>query len=251
VTLLSRPIWHADEDDEQDSVLALARPRRGWWQGEHTGSGVPGDVEFLSRVVQVVDPTRPAKVLHPMIAVYVVVGDDAILPEAIERLLGIVHSGDELEESTEVGTPNAALLLNAVRHLQSGLHLTQDGVCEYIGISRSTVMAWKRSPAIHPRHPRIPLLLHLWAAVSGAREEFGDERTVQLVHQHGPGTERDQGPEALAELLLDSVEEASVRALRDAEYSADLAQDLTVEEIEAREGELSDALTRAAERPPG
>ncbi len=251
MTLLDRTTWHADEDDELDAVLGYPCPHRGLRKWEHTGSGVPGDFELFSQVVQKVDPTRPAKVLRPKIGVRVVVGDDVPRPGSLERAPGGLPAGDDVdlpEESTETGAPSAALLLGAVRDLQSWLSLTQDQVCEYVGVSRSTVMAWRRNPAIHPRHPRLPLLLHLWAAVGGAREEFGAERTARLVHQRGRLTDGDQGPDVLAEVLLDAVENASVRALEESSYCAASAPDMTAGEIEAGEAELSDALTRAVER---
>jgi len=250
VTLLDRTTWQADEVEEVNSALGLALHRQGWGLGEPTGSEVSNNFDLLGQVVKQFTPTRPAKVFLPMISVVIVVGDavNMIPTGPPKQVRGGVPAEDEivlLEESTESGAPSAALLSGAVRDLQSWLYLTQDQVCRYLRVSRSTVMAWRRDPGIHPRHAQIPLLLHLWAAVSGAREQFGGEATRQRIHQYGPLTDRDHGPEAFAEVLLAAVDEASIRALDESKFSAAAAWDVTAKELETAEEELSDALTGA------
>jgi len=143
-----------------------------------------------------------------VIEVFVAASDDGQMEDAAD-----------VEQSTEAGSPAATILLQATAELSHWLRLNQRQVTKLVGISPSTVMAWKRAPATHPRHPNIPRLLRLWAATAGARDELGDTATLQLVW----GSREHPGHDAvalsaddLAEKLLVAAEAASLEAFESA-----------------------------------
>ncbi|MDT5029998.1 MAG: hypothetical protein QOC94_169 [Actinoplanes sp.] len=177
-----------------------------------TASPLNQFVDDANRMIDADDATEARRQSRSgVIEVFVAAFDDGQLEDA-----------PDVEQSTEAGSPAATVLLQATAELSHWLRLNQRQVAKLVGISPSTVMAWKRAPATHPRHPNIPRLLRLWAATSGARDELGDTTTLQLVwgsHEH-PG--RDSvalGADDLAEKLLAAAEAASLEAFeRTSEY---------------------------------
>lgn len=200
---------------------------RGWSTKEHTSAPLASYIEVAARVIPDEDVTEVAS---------------ALVPGLQEQLIGLHFTlGEELEAEDTPGAPSAALLLDAVAALTAWLPLTQERLARYVGISPSTVMAWRRLPDVHPRHPHIPTLLRLWAAVSGARQEFGEAETSRLVWGSGSGSPALPAlpSEELAEHLLAAAEEASLDAFNDDGYTPGGATLMSVEEIEAGERGLS------------
>lgn len=130
--------------------------------------------------------------------------------EPVEVVVTGADEPADVGESDEVGAPSAALLVEAVAQLRAWLRMQQKDIATYLGISNSTVMAWKREAPRYPRHRRIPVLLSLWAAVASARDELGDETTSQLIWGRGEEASSPAVPaEELTELLLAAATEAS------------------------------------------
>lgn len=147
-------------------------------------------------------------------------------------------------ENDEPGAPSAGILLRAFGELMQRLSLTQDNLARYVGIGPTTVMSWKRDRSIHPRHVRIPALLSLWAAVSGAVETFGQDETVRRIWASGasggvPALPADE----LAEQLIVAADEAARDEDEDDGYDPATAALLTTEEIAAGERKLSTGLS--------
>lgn len=149
-----------------------------------------------------------------------------------------------LPESDEPGAPSAGVLLRALTELMQRLSVTQDALARYVGIGPTTVMAWKRDQSIHPRHARIPALLSLWAAVSGAVEEFGEDETLRRVWASGKSGAAPALPaDELAEQLIAAADEAARDEDEDDGYDPATAAPLTTEEIAAGERELNTGLS--------
>ncbi len=166
----------------------------------------------------------------------------------------IVYLDDvEQEDGAEPGSPNAAVLLSAIKDLTAWMNLNQQQTATYLGISPQTVMAWRRERPKRPRHPQIPTLLRLWAAVSGAIEELGSTETLQLIWGSGSQTVRgvpNLAPDDLAEVLIDRADQASIARFDvDDGYTPATAEPVPAEDIEAGELDLSRALTEHIEGP--
>ena len=229
-------------EGEQDSGLldeVRRVPRAKVWV--HTASPVGSYAEMMTHVIAVHDLTAQGRSWRPGVVQILVAGDVGTPFELVST------PNETVEEETEAGAPSAALLLSAFRELTAWLGTTQEKLCEYVGISRSTVMAWKRDQSVHPRHAQIPALLGLWAAVSGAKDELGDEATLRLVYGAGFGIDRAVRVEELTDRLLDAADEASIAALNASQYDSATAVEMTVEEIEAGERALSRSLTQHLE----
>jgi transcriptional regulator with XRE-family HTH domain len=173
-----------------------------------TASPVNEFVEHANRMIDVGDATEVRRSLRPGVRrVFVATSSDESLTEPLEA-----------EQSNEPGAPSANILLTAATELSSWLSLTQQQVAKLVGMSPSTIMAWRRSPLTHPRHASIPTLLRLWAAVAGARDELGEAATLQLVwgsrgrKKRGAVTMR---ADDLAEKLLAAAETSSLAGLLD------------------------------------
>jgi len=171
-----------------------------------TASPLNEFVDNANRMIDADDATEARRQSRSgVIEVFVATADD-----------GQLEDTQDVEQSTEPGAPAAAILLRATAELSDWLRLNQRQVAKLVGISPSTVMAWKRAPATHPRHPNIPRLLRLWAAASGAQEELGDTATLQLIwgsRQHpGGGGGNTLDADELTEKLLAAAEASSFEA---------------------------------------
>ncbi len=114
--------------------------------------------------------------------------------------------------------------------------------------------AWTRDrTGYYWASPQIPTLFRLCAAVSMAREEFGEEETSRLIrsspHRPGaPGADAD----ALSTLLIRESQVASLAAFTlDDGYDSATAPPTPIAELEAGERELSAALSRHHRRARG
>lgn len=178
--------------------------------------------------------------------------DASTVAEAILQLLEDVKDGVAAAAAPLPGAPSAVLLVSAAAELGSWLSLTQQQVMYLVGMSPSTVMAWKREPATHPRQKNIPILIRLWAAVSGARQQFGPDETLRMVWRHvdTPGEKTDGVlADQLANDLINETEAASQAELAlDDGYDPEAPLLVDVEELEAGELELSAVLTQYLEK---
>ena len=171
-------------------------------------------------------------------------------PELVANLSSADFLPELFEEDIESGAPSVALLLAAFRESRTWLLINQDQLCSYLGFSPSTVMAWKGRRAFHPRHSQIPVLLRLWAAVSGAYAEFGAEGLHHLIGPHRTAEGGfDLPANDLSTLLLDAADRAGIDALMNDGFTSETAVPLTLEELEAGERELSQQLNRHLEGP--
>ena len=249
MTLLDRAVQQLNEDDDPGGLLPdVHRHRRPGWRVK-TANPLGSFADDAAKVIAVGELTGSFRSYKTGV-INVLVADRGETSYTVVTVDDAAE--DAVEETIEPGAPNAAVLLQAVAELRRWLDVTQDALCEYVGISRSTVMLWKRNPAVHPRHPRIPVLLGLWAAVAGAVEELGQDETTRLVY--GPGRFQASGAvpvEALTEVLLDAADEASLRALEQTEYDPETATPMTVDEIEDGERQLHEALTQPLEGRDG
>jgi DNA-binding transcriptional regulator YiaG len=154
---------------------------------------------------------------------------------------------DVVAESDEVGAPSSALLVDAVAQLRVWLRMQQKDLATYVGISNSTVMAWKREAPRYPRHKRIPVLLSLWAAVAAARDELGDEATSRLIWGRGEEANSPAVPaEELTEVLLGAATEASDASwLEDDGYVPAQSAMPSADEFLEAESALSEGLSAA------
>lgn len=119
-------------------------------------------------------------------------------------------------DSDEVGAASSGVLVEAFDALRGWLQMRQIELAAYVGISPSTVMAWKREATRYPRHARIPALLTLWSAVAAARAELGAEGTSQLIWSSGrEGYAPAVAADELADLLMEAATEASNAAWLD------------------------------------
>lgn len=220
------------------------------WQMQ-TAAPVGSRIEEIARIVSVEDLTD-APDLRVLTLQDMLTADEWMPKREISPLVAGPSAEDPseqvLEVATEAGAPTAALLLAALRELRTWMLLSQEQICQYLSISPSTVMAWKRERDIHPRHPQMSSLLRLWAAVAGAQEEFGEEGMQRLVGPHRTHDGHFMMPPAeLATLLLDAADEAGMAALVSDEYDPEAPLRPSVAEIEAGERELSDSLTKYLE----
>lgn len=123
------------------------------------------------------------------------------------------------EVREEPAATNAEMHLAAFDDLLTWLPLSQERLAQVVGISTSTVMAWRREPHVRPRHRNAQTLIRLWAAVASAREELGDERTLRLLAE-GPqsviGVRQALPAEEIIERLNLAAERASDAALDEA-----------------------------------
>lgn len=209
-----------------DDLLCQARIHLGCVARSRTVTPVSVNVEVAGHLISLGDLTDIVLFVEP----------------GFRQQLVALEYEPEPPENDEPGAPSAAVLLRAFAELTQRLSLTQDNLARYVGIGPTTVMAWKRERSIHPRHPRVPLLLSLWAAVSGAFEELGEAETLRRVWASGsgasdglPGLPADE----LAEQLIVAADEAARDDDEDDGYDPATAALLTTEEIAAGEQELS------------
>lgn len=200
-------------------------------------------VENLVRTVRSWEPTEVAGELVRQSEVQFELHDFDVVGLNLLRLMDSgpgAAAGPGGEADERPGAPSTGVLLAAVRDLRQWTTLTQAQLCEYLGISRSTVMMWKREQTAHPRHGQIPTLVRLWAALAAARDEFGDEAGSRLFWQTA-SRGADQLPslpaEELAERMLTLADEAS-RAAFDDSYDVHGAVPAAIEDLEAGELEL-------------
>lgn len=201
-----------------------------------TASPLNEFVDHANRMINVEDATEPQRPSRPgVIKIYVAAADDEARSET--------RDVPQVEQSKDAGTPAAGILLTAAAELSAWLSLNQQQIASLVGISPSTIMAWKRSPSTHPRHPGIPSLLRLWAAVAGAREELGDTVTLQLIWgaQGHPGRGAiAMGASDLAERLLAAAEAASLAAFEETgDYDPERASRLPTGQLATDEEALS------------
>lgn len=179
-------------------------------------------------------------------------GNNLIIGTLPSRSTEVAETEDTVEDpaadTAEVGAPSSALLVEAVAQLRSWLRMPQKDIAAYVGISNSTVMAWRREAPRYPRHARIPVLLSLWSAVGAARAELGDEATAQLVWSHGEaGQVPATSPEDLAEQLLAAAAAASDDAwLAEDDYEPGVSPVPSEAELLDAEAALSAELRRGA-----
>ena len=180
-----------------------------------TASPLNEFVEHANRMIDAEDATEVRRPWRPGVTI-VFVAAPAEWP----------HVGPaETEQNNDPGAPSASILLMAATELSSWLSLTQQQVATMVGMSPSTIMAWRRSPLTHPRHASIPTLLRLWAAVAGARDELGEAATLQLVWGSRGRPARGAvalGADDIAEKLLAAAEASSLAGLMDThDYDVD------------------------------
>lgn len=173
-----------------------------------TASPLNGFVDNANRMINADDATAPRRPSRfGVIEVFVAEAENAS-----------PRMGQEVEQNPEPGASAAAILLTATGQLSTWLNLNQKQISALVGISPSTVMAWRRAPATHPRHSNVPRLLRLWAAVSSAREELGEIETLQLVYgsrEHVARNAVSLNADELTEKLLAAAEAASLEAFED------------------------------------
>ena len=173
--------------------------------------------------------------------------DDENFSDELGRMLSagarelVVGTTDEVE----LGAPRIHVLLAAVDDLTAWTGMTKQSLSEFLGVSYSTVLSWRRERPERPRHQCIPTLLTLWSAVSGAQEEFGAEETARMVWAAGrtdaglPAIPADE----LATKLLDETSEANLSEfLSDDGYGAGTAPVPDVQLLTAAEEQLHASL---------
>lgn len=142
--------------------------------------------------------------------------------------------------------PSELISLKAFNELQQWMSMTQKQLAKVLGISTSTVMSWKRDAKVQPRHPGIPSLIRLWAAMAAAREELGETKTRQLLwgwHGSMPFKTR-LDPEETANRLMEAAEESSRKALNETSgYSTAAKERVVLEDLELAELERHSKLT--------
>ncbi|WP_127497121.1 antitoxin Xre-like helix-turn-helix domain-containing protein [Actinoplanes solisilvae] len=180
-----------------------------------TASPLNGFVDNANRMINADDATAPRRPSRSgVVEVFVAEADDAATLDV-----------QEVEHNPEPGASAAAVLLKATTQLSTWLNLNQKQIAALVGISPSTVMAWRRAPATHPRHSNVPRLLRLWAAVSSAREELGEIATLQLIYgsrEHLTRNAATLNADELTEKLLAAAEAASLEAFEDtSDYDPD------------------------------
>ncbi len=223
------PYWE-DED-------AVFFPRR---TARHTAFPVGSAPEAIGHIVPVLPHTAFERVQAPVVL-------DRITLVPVLELAGT--DSEVLSEDERAGSPSARLLLDAVSELRAGLAISQSDLCSVIGLSTSTVMAWRRMPAVHPRHPSVPKLLKLWAAFHACSSVLGQEAAAQTAWSAlRPG---DAGS---SEVATDRLLEAAEAAGED--FDEDLGPvavaEMSEDELTAAEAALSSALTQltdGSERP--
>lgn len=233
--LLSRPPY------EQRGAARLGHRRRHLIGIlDQTASPLNEFVDNANRMIDADDGTEPRRPASPgVIEIFVVAPADDDAPVT-----------PEVEQSDEPGAPSASLLFVAAKELSAWLSLTQQQVAGLVGISSSTIMAWRRSPGTHPRHAKIPTLLRLWAAVAGARDEIGEAATLQIAWGSSGRSARGAikaGAEELTEKLIEAAEAASLAAFSDtAAYEPDSVSRPSAGQLAQDEESLSRSLRRYA-----
>jgi transcriptional regulator with XRE-family HTH domain len=201
-----------------------------------TASPLNEFVDNANRMIDADDATEPRRPSRLGVTKIFIAATDDSQPQ----------DAQDVEQSTDPGAPTATVLLKATTELSTWLKLSQKQVATLVGISPSTVMAWRRAPMTHPRHASIPHLLRLWAAASGAREELGDTATLQLVwgsREHPGRGAITLGADDLAERLLAAAEAASLEAFEDtSDYDPGRATRPSTGQLAADEEALSRSL---------
>ena len=199
--------------------------------GPPTASPLVGFADSVGRIIERLDLTTVALALRPTIReILVALPIDLSVPS------------DQQPDRPAPGAPSAHLLVTAVEELKESFAMTQEQLARYVGISPSTVMAWRRHPGVFPRHPRIPVLLQLWATVSEAREELSTDELARIVWGGRPSEGGVPGREAaeLSEKLLEKVEEVGLArfSLQD-DYDSKAPEARNLDEMARDEAALS------------
>lgn len=222
----------------------VGAPALHFWRAAHTAPPVSGFASAVGRLLIEVQGTGTMRVWRPEYR-------EIMVAEPYTDTLELLDVKLAAQESAEPGSPSAAVLLRGVEELIAALSVTQKRLATFLGISPSTVMAWKRDLTVHPRHAQIPTLLRLWAAVAGAQEELGTDETLHVIYASPSrplGEHADA--EALAEALIVAVQASSLAAFEtDDGYDSTSAPPLTLAELEAGERELRTALNQYLEGP--
>lgn len=187
----------------------------------------------------------PVDLVGTMLPTGTVVYVDTSAEQEHVAAIATLHQASQAEtDSDEVGAASSGVLVEAFEALRGWLQMRQVDLAAYVGISPSTVMAWKREATRYPRHARIPALLTLWSAVAAARAELGAEGTSQLIWRSGrdgyaPAVPADE----LAELLMEAASEASDGAwLADDGYISGESTMPSVDELYEAESQLAQGL---------
>lgn len=248
---LQLPLPSVSTDDlEADDFVA---PYFQWPHVVRTSAAIAGAVDEVAQLRTYVsrttlphswDPIRVLSVLDRFCVGPIVLRlDDANFQSDLRPLLRGA-AGDifaTTSDEAELGAPKVDVLLGAVEDLTRWTGMTKHALSKYLGVSYSTVLSWRREKPERPRHGRIPTLLALWSAVSGAQEEFGADDTARMVWAAG----RSEGglpaipADELATWLIDETSEANLSEfLTDDGYQAGAAPTPDVEELTAAEGRL-------------
>lgn len=250
----SRSFLTSDEFDDDLAVEYL-----GWPRVERTCAAIAGPVEEAARLHIYVSHTKVPSAWTAIRAVPVVdrfsagtfvlhLTDENFSVE-LERMSLVAGSGavGTASDQSELGSPKVDVLLGAVNDLSEWTGMTKQALSKYLGVSYSTVLSWRRERPERPRHPGIPAVLALWAAISGAREEFGVEDAARMVWASGKSADGlpALGVDELAAWLVEKSSEANLSEfLAEDGYVAGSAPPLNVDELAAAEGELHVALER-------
>lgn len=228
MTVMEGSGTYARRGTVHDDLLCQARLHLGGLVRSRTITPLATNVEAAAHLITLGDLTDIVLFIEP----------------GVRQELVALEYEPPLPESDEPGAPSASILLRAFADLTQRLSLTQDNLARYVGIGPTTVMAWKRDRGIHPRHARIPALLSLWAAVSGAVEGFGEEETLRRIWASGnSGGAPALAADELAQQLIAAADEAARDEEEDDGYDSATAALLTTEELAAGERELSTGLS--------
>ena len=241
-------------DDIEDDFVA---PYFRWPRVERTCAAIAGPVDEAAHLRMHVPRTTPPQSWKQMRVVPVIdefspgtvvlLLNDANFPVELGQLLVAAEAnivGIASDESG-LGAPKVDVLLGAVDDLTVWTGMTKQALSKYLGVSYSTVLSWRREKPERPRHRRIPTLLVLWSAVSGAQEEFGVEDAARMVWAAGkteagmPAIPADE----LADWLIDETSEANLpEFLSDDGYVAGTAVIPNIAQLTAAEERLHAAL---------
>lgn len=216
--------------EDEDAVFLQRR------QVQHTAFPVGSVPEAIGHIVPAMPHTAFERVKAPVVL-------DLITLVLVSEL----EPGDATEvvaEDERSGSPSARLLLDAVSDLRDGLVISQADLCSIVGLSPSTVMAWRRTPSVHPRHPSVPTLLKLWAGFHACSSALGREDAARLAWsalRPGDPTSAD----AATELLLEAAD-AAVEDFDDV-LGPVVDAGASVDELAASEAAFSSALGQLTE----
>lgn len=223
------PYW-----EDEDVVFAPRRAVR------HTAFPVGSAPEAIGHIVPALPHTAFERVHAPIVL-------DRITLVPVVDLVG--DDSEIVTEDERAGSPSARLLLDAVSELRGGLAISQSDLCSVLGLSPSTVMAWRRTPAVHPRHPSVPKLLKLWAAFHACSSVLGHEAAAQTAW-----SALRVGDAASSEIAVERLLEAAEAAGED--FDDDLGPaagaEMSEDDLTAAEAAFSSALTQltdGSERP--